>query len=386
MLSLDQVKNYLQELFISQEMLVNRPYDAFRQLLSAGIMVVVVIALYAFLLLHIFVTGLYQLAMLNFVVAFIGIVLLYRLYKTKKMGSQGHIMTVLIIGYFLVFTYVNKGAEYSLIFGLFVPFMAIAMVGLRNGLRYLLFYYVMMFSMVIWGLNHWNPFYWTEASLFRFILASLTSLVLAVLMEVSNSGLNRKIIKQRESEKLYVEKLRRLSMIDALTELYNRHYFQEVLEKKFKELKNTDLYLTFFILDIDYFKLYNDEFGHQQGDEVLKKVATTVHSYIKRKDDLVFRLGGEEFGGLLVTESPQETSEWISKLKEEVEGLKIVHSTKAPEKYITISIGIFSAKIDSLDSLTCIYRVADKALYQAKNKGRNQAHIILPTNKEGLCA
>ncbi|GAB6069301.1 hypothetical protein JCM30760_03980 [Thiomicrorhabdus hydrogeniphila] len=145
------------------------------------------------------------------------------------------------------------------------------------------------------------------------------------------------------------------------------------------------MYLTFFISDIDYFKLYNDEYGHQQGDEVLKEVAATVHNYIKRKDDLVFRLGGEEFGGLLVTESPQETSEWISKLKEEVEGLKIVHSTKAPEKYITISIGIFSAKIENFDSLACIYRVADSALYEAKNNGRNQAHIILPQNKEGLC-
>ncbi|GAB6069300.1 hypothetical protein JCM30760_03970 [Thiomicrorhabdus hydrogeniphila] len=234
MLSLDKVKSYLQGLFVSPDMLVNSPYEAFRQLLSAGIMVMIVIALYAFLLLHIFVTGLYQLAILNFVVGFIGIVLLFSLYKTKKMGSQGHIMTVLIISYFLVFTYVNKGAQYSLIFGLFVPFMTIAMVGLKTGLRYLLVFYVIMFSMVTWGLSHWNDLYWTETSLFRFILASLTSVVLAVLIEVNNTGLNRKISKQRETEKVYVKKLKRLSTIDALTELYNRHYLQEVLEKNYK--------------------------------------------------------------------------------------------------------------------------------------------------------
>ena len=81
-----------------------------------------------------------------------------------------------------------------------------------------------------------------------------------------------------------------------------------MLEKKLKELKGSDLYLTFFILDIDHFKLYNDEYGHYQGDDVLKQVATAVHNYIKHQDDLVFRLGGEEFGGLLVTNDPAETS------------------------------------------------------------------------------
>ncbi len=380
------MKNGFQKLFVNQEMMLERPFDAFRQLLNAAIMTVVLISLSIFVLFHVFVTGLHYTAILNFIAVFIIASLLFGLYQTKEMGRKGHIMAFMVMVYFILFTYLNQAAEYGLIWGLFVPFVIITLTGLKAGLRYLLLFYVVIFSMAIWGLDAWDDKYWTQTSLVRFILASVISLLLTVVMDIANTGLNHQINKQRKKEKRYADELRRLSTVDALTELYNRHYFKEVLEKKLKELKGSDLYLTFFILDIDHFKLYNDEYGHYQGDDVLKQVATAVHNYIKRQDDLVFRLGGEEFGGLLVTNNPAETSEWISKLKDEVEALQILHSTKAPEKYVTISIGIFSAKVESLDTLNCIYRIADDALYQAKEQGRNQAQIILPLDEEGSCA
>ena len=79
--------------------------------------------------------------------------------------------------------------------------------------------------------------------------------------------------------------------------------------------------------------------------------------------NLVFRLDGKKFGGLLITNDPQETSAWVSELKNKIESLKIIHAASAPEKYLTISIGGFSAKVKNLDTMSSLYRIADKALY-----------------------
>ena len=146
------------------------------------------------------------------------------------------------------------------------------------------------------------------------------------------------------------------------------------------ELKDSGRYLAFFMLDIDYFKFYNDHFGHQKGDEALKRVAIAVNEFMQRQHGLVFRMGGEEFAGILVTNTPYETSEWLAKMVAEVEALKIVHAPESGQSSLTISMGIYPSKVNDLNSLDAIYKTADLALYQAKNKGRNQA-VIIPTNE-----
>ena len=374
--SLEKLKNNLQLLFVNQALLDDSPYDAFRQLLSAALMVLMATTLIGFVILHASVTGLYSNVIVNGIGVVLTLTLLYRLHQTKKMGLIGHVMTVVIISYFPVFTYLNQAQAYSLIWIFFVPFVIIALVGRKFGLAYLAVFFAILFSMTFMGIDYWDNDEWHELSFLRFVVASLLGVLFALVMDIANTDLNKRIHLQRLKELRYNKELRRLSTVDALTEVYNRHYFKEVFENRIKEFKDTELYLTFFILDIDHFKLYNDEFGHQQGDEALQKVAKAIHDYIKRQDDLVFRLGGEEFGGLLVTSDPKETSSWVARLKNEIEALKIVHAASSPEKYLTISIGVFSAKVKNLETITCLYRIADKALYKAKHQGRNQAVIV----------
>ncbi|MEA1988003.1 MAG: GGDEF domain-containing protein, partial [Pseudomonadota bacterium] len=164
-----------------------------------------------------------------------------------------------------------------------------------------------------------------------------------------------------------------------------RHFFNKTLEKKLAQLKGTSEFLTFFILDIDHFKLYNDHFGHQKGDEALILVANAIQNYIKSRDEVVFRLGGEEFGGLITNQNPKEMADWIAKLNSEVAKLKIVHADNAPETFLTVSIGVYSSHVKDMDSIRCLYRKADEALYLAKQEGRNKT-VVIPSGILGQCA
>ncbi|MEA3405603.1 MAG: GGDEF domain-containing protein [Pseudomonadota bacterium] len=376
--SLYKFKADLQSLFINLEDLTANPYDAFRVLLLAAILVVITLIVVGFAVFHLFITEQLQIAILNLIGVMVLLGLLYRLNQTKRAGLVGHIATSVILIFLPIFAAFNQNQEFGLVWLFFAPFVFVAFVGWRDALAYLTLFYFVLLSMAYNGIGQWDGGDWSELSFARLTVALLLGTALAVIADVANRDMNRQIGLQRAKELNYTQELRRLSTTDSLTEVYNRHYFQEVLDSRVKELEGTDLYLTFFILDIDHFKLYNDQFGHQEGDKVLYQVAQAVHSYIKRQDDLVFRLGGEEFGGLLVSERPKETSEWVAQLKNEIEALQIVHATEAPEKYITISIGVFSAKVKDVDTITCLYRIADKALYEAKQNGRNQAVIISP--------
>lgn len=377
---MNQIKNKLQDLFVSHSMIQEQPYEAFRLLLIAAIMSVLASVILGFVVFHVLITGSHLTATLNLLGLIAIVILLWRLHKTKEVGRIGHAMSMIMLCFFPAFNLINQGGDYSLIWTILAPFVFVALVGVKFGLRYLAIFYLILFSMAFMQIGVWDNGNWSLMGFLRLVIASFAGVALAVVMESANQGMNDKIREQRLKEFSYAQKLRRLSTVDALTELYNRHYMEEALQAKLQEFKSTELFLTFFILDIDHFKLYNDQYGHFSGDLALKNIAQIVHNYIKRKDDLVFRLGGEEFGGILVSDDPIETSHWIAELKNEVIKAKILHAEEAPEKYLTISIGIYSEKIKEIASIEHVYRVADKALYESKHQGRNTVSIIYPKN------
>ncbi len=354
---------------------VENPHHAFRLMLITMILLVEALVMFGFVLLHLFYTGDMQIMLID-LIGFIAIsYLLYDLRKRQDIRLSGHLGSLLVVLFFPLYIYFNQNQEFGLIWVLFIPFIIVSFIGWEIGLRYLLVFYSTALSMAYLNIGVWENGQWTELSFLRLMIGLLFGTVLATLIDMAHDELNKRIKGQRRKEAVYLTELKRLSTTDGLTSLYNRHHFNEVLEKKVLELKGCDLYLTFFILDIDHFKLYNDHFGHQKGDEALQQVAQAVRLYIKRENDLVFRLGGEEFGGLLVSENPQKTALWVAQLTKEVQNLHIDHAPEAPEKYVTISVGIFAAKVDDLNTISCLYRIADKALYQAKNQGRNQSVI-----------
>ncbi|WP_457747876.1 diguanylate cyclase domain-containing protein [Sulfurimonas sp.] len=168
------------------------------------------------------------------------------------------------------------------------------------------------------------------------------------------------------------KELENISKIDALTNIYNRRYFNIKFPEIVKNLQKQERILAFMMIDFDFFKQYNDFYGHKSGDIALKKVAQTLKKSMQRRDDLVFRVGGEEFGILFSVATKEDALELAEKIRENVENLKIKHCKSKVSSYITISAGLFLIDKDNNFDVEELYELCDKALYKAKEMGRNQ--------------
>ncbi|MEA3353713.1 MAG: sensor domain-containing diguanylate cyclase [Campylobacterota bacterium] len=177
-------------------------------------------------------------------------------------------------------------------------------------------------------------------------------------------------IREDITDKKLIEKI---SITDSLTSLYNRRYFDKMFNKQINLAKRLNKTLIFGILDIDHFKQYNDTYGHQEGDETLKRVAVTIKKSLKRESDLVFRLGGEEFGILYFVEDEKDGDLIADNLRENIENLKIEHINNSASSYVTISCGLYIYKGEN-ENTELIYKKADDLLYKAKQNGRNKVY------------
>ena len=191
---------------------------------------------------------------------------------------------------------------------------------------------------------------------------------------------NKAIVKLRIKNyldlKIKNDMLEKLSMYDGLTNIRNRRFFDETFEKTFSEIKRDKKSLAVLMIDIDFFKPYNDNYGHGQGDETLRKVAKALEKTIKRPSDFVARYGGEEFVILLKDIDKTGLQTVANNLLNAVRELKITHEFSKIENYVTVSIGVSyynsSSDITKLELLL----KADETLYNVKNSGRNNFAIL----------
>lgn len=168
------------------------------------------------------------------------------------------------------------------------------------------------------------------------------------------------------------EQLQRLAAIDQLTQLANRRVFDLVLERQWRLMLRNQTPLSLIFADIDYFKGYNDFYGHQAGDHCLFEVAQAIASQVHRPTDLVARYGGEEITIILPDTSSTGAALIAHNIQEKVRSLKIPHEKSAAAPFVTISLGVASIDESSYaQSYTHLLKVADQALYEAKAKGRN---------------
>jgi len=168
------------------------------------------------------------------------------------------------------------------------------------------------------------------------------------------------------------KKLENLSYTDVLTGIHNRRYFNYIYARELKRAKRAKSYITFMMIDVDYFKQYNDFYGHLEGDAALKSVARVLKERLKRPSDYVFRLGGEEFGILLIDTDELNSAKIAHELCEGLHMSEIKHNASKISQYLTISIGVVSCIADSsLDDDVFLSR-ADEMLYRAKEAGRNR--------------
>jgi|FLOH01.1.fsa_nt_gi diguanylate cyclase (GGDEF)-like protein len=162
-----------------------------------------------------------------------------------------------------------------------------------------------------------------------------------------------------------------LAINDGLTGIYNRRYFDEVLTTEWKRAKREKLPLSLVMLDIDYFKKYNDTYGHQAGDECLVKIAISIADTLQRPADMVARYGGEEFVVILPNAEQEDAAKFSEKIRANIENLNIEHKASNINRFVTASFGVASVVPNLNSSCEELLQNADKALYNAKHEGRN---------------
>lgn len=195
-----------------------------------------------------------------------------------------------------------------------------------------------------------------------------------------NPDIVRLRVKNQIQLKQHRDLLMNLSHIDGLTGVANRRAFDEALEREWLRAKRSKMPISILMIDIDFFKDYNDTFGHSAGDECLKTIASTIKSALFRPSDLVARYGGEEFVCLLPETDIKGASQTADKIKGAIEKLKIPHPSSKVASHVTVSIGVASRMpIDGKGSKVLLDE-ADKALYSAKRAGRNR--IVLFGSEE----
>ena len=167
-----------------------------------------------------------------------------------------------------------------------------------------------------------------------------------------------------------------LSRTDALTGIANRRCMDEFIDKEWPRAIRNKSSISFILVDIDFFKLYNDNYGHIEGDECLKRVATKLKSLVRRPGDLIARYGGEEFALVLAeTTSAQTVAE---DCRRSIEELQIQHGFSDAADVVTISVGVCTCSPTSGTNPRMIVDSADKALYKAKKIGRNRVEVVVP--------
>lgn len=173
-------------------------------------------------------------------------------------------------------------------------------------------------------------------------------------------------------------KLQQLSRIDGLTNIANRRFFDETLQQELSRMHRNKTPLTLILCDIDFFKKYNDQYGHQKGDSCLQQVAQCIHSSFNRTGDLVARYGGEEFAIILPNVSQADAINLAEHLRLAIKNMQIAHESSEINNVVTLSIGVTTAIPGTDTSVANYILAADKALYQAKASGRDNTQFMFP--------
>jgi diguanylate cyclase (GGDEF)-like protein/PAS domain S-box-containing protein len=174
-------------------------------------------------------------------------------------------------------------------------------------------------------------------------------------------------IYQDVTERKYFEKL---AVRDELTGLYNRRHFNEIVPTLLSRARDENRVFALILMDVDNFKKYNDNYGHPAGDKVLEAIGQELRDIFQRSDDMVFRMGGEEFAAVVVIPDPDDAMTFGNKILARIRSLEMEHEYNPPG-VVTVSIGINTVGGGASIDLDTVYKNADDALYRAKESGRN---------------
>lgn len=189
-----------------------------------------------------------------------------------------------------------------------------------------------------------------------------------------NPAVVRARVKTQITLKLQSDVMRKLVFLDGLTGVYNRRYFDQQLSLEMARSVRNHTPLSLIMLDVDYFKRYNDYYGHQAGDDCLRQIAATLKEGLRRPADLVARYGGEEFACILPETDFNDAMKLANELEMRIREKKIPHADSDTAPVITISLGVSGQDGDTPGHPSVLLAQADNQLYQAKHAGRGRVY------------
>jgi len=198
-----------------------------------------------------------------------------------------------------------------------------------------------------------------------------------------NPDVVRARVKTHLTLKFQSDLLRKLAFLDGLSGVFNRRYFDQQIGIEWARAARNNLPLSLILLDVDYFKLYNDRYGHQAGDDALRLIAITLKACLRRPADLVARYGGEEFACILPETSYEDALLLAQDLERKIRDKHIVHEDSDVCPFITISVGLATREPNTPSDVQSLIGLADELLYQAKHTGRGHvcSAIMSPVPK-----
>lgn len=195
-----------------------------------------------------------------------------------------------------------------------------------------------------------------------------------ILLKQSNQRLEDEIkanLSVHEELELANEELQRISLVDALTEIPNRRAFDQRVQALLSAPDSAPSVISIIMLDIDFFKLFNDNYGHAEGDDVITKIAQTIHAATRSSLDIVARMGGEEFVFAAFHTDEQEAIQLGGRIRSRIQELRLSHEYSAVSPYVTVSLGTATGLVRDPEQFAELMKMADEALYSAKANGRN---------------
>ncbi|WP_293274366.1 diguanylate cyclase [Microcoleus sp. PH2017_18_LLB_O_A] len=209
----------------------------------------------------------------------------------------------------------------------------------------------------------------------RELLARVRNLLRTHAAEQQLTVLNRQLQQQKRQLETVNRALQYLATYDSLTEVRNRRFFNDYMDAEWRRLAREEAPLSLIMCDIDYFKLYNDTYGHQPGDECLRQVAQILQCSVKRSADLVARYGGEEFAVVLPNTDIEGAACVAERIAQQVRDLQILHAQSAVSEYVTLSLGVACCIPAPMSQPATLIAIADESLYRAKAAGRDRVSV-----------
>jgi len=290
-------------------------------------------------------------------------------YYQIKVRATGHVLLSCFTALVLYRSYVAGGTDSPvLIIAILVPIAAIFLLGRAAGLFYAA---ILSLAIVVLIVLRLNGYQFPDTQIHGEILGAMQSVVIIFVLSVCTWVAWMYARHNETLARTLLDQTRR----DHLTGVPNRRAFDQALQSEIKRAKRQQHSLTLFMVDLDYFKSFNDLYGHHEGDECLVEVANIIQSCLRRSGDMVARYGGEEFSVILPDTSMLQAKQLAETMRHAVMGLNIEHK-ESPHNVVTITLGISDLDLTKEVLPEELIKQADKALYAGKSAGRNQVCVV----------